>query len=60
MLSNDRICSWALFLEYQQHLRIMLILIGFFLVNFLSALNSIIIGEALLLGLEVRLELYVS
>ena len=49
-----------MFLESQQHLRIMPILIDFFLVNFSSALNSIIIGESLLLGLEVRLELYVS
>ena len=47
----------TMFLESQQHLRIMPILIGLFLVNFLSALNSIIIGESLLLGLEVKLEL---
>ena len=47
----------TMFLESQQHLRTMPILIGLFLVNFLSALNSVIIGESLLLGLEVKLEL---
>ena len=55
VLSNDRICSRHYVSGKLSALEDHANPDWFLFVNFLSALNSIIMGESLLLGLEVRL-----